>query len=89
MSTIFEANKIVEDKMYRGQTYYCVEWKNTVTNNVDVYKCFKKDMKNVIKMNQKYIIEWENTWVKYEELKEGCDEILNAYLLLKLYNFNK
>ena len=55
MSTIFEANKILDDKLDKGQTYYCVEWKNTTTNNVGAYKYFQNDMKNIIKINQKYI----------------------------------
>ena len=33
--------------MDRGQTYYCVEWKNTTTNNVGSYKYFENDMKNM------------------------------------------
>ena len=89
MDTTFEVNKIVGDKLYRGESYYCVEWKNTKTNNIGLYSYYKNEIERVIKINKKtYIIEWKTTWMKFEELKDGCDEILGAYLLLKLYNYS-
>ena len=91
MSTItseFEANKILNDKIYNGESYYLVEWKNTITDCLELYKNWKNDIKNIIKINNnKFIIIWKNSWISYNNLKDGCDEILGAYLLLKLYNY--
>ncbi len=89
MSSTFEAIGIVDDKCNNGKSYYLVEWKNTITNNPQAYQSYKNDIKRVRKGKNKYIIKWKKTWMEFHELKSGCDEILGAYLLLKLYNFSK
>ncbi len=87
MSNTFEVKRIINDKVRNGVSYYLVQWNNTTTINISTYKCHKKDMKRIIRVNNKFIIEWKNTWMKFEDIREGCDEILGAYLLLKLHNF--
>ena len=83
----FEANKIINDKIYNGQSYYLVEWKNTITDSLELYKDWKNDIKNIVKTkNNKFIIIWKESWILYKNLNK-CDEILGAYLLLKLYNY--
>ena len=86
--TVFEVNAIIDDKICDGETYYCVSWKNSTTKDLNCFGAYKKDMKNVVKIKGIYIIYWEETWMSYEELKDTCDEILGAYLLLKLYNYS-
>ena len=90
MSTInqeFEAHKIIDDKIYCGESYYKVEWKNTITDCIELYKPWKNEIKLIEKKNNKFIIYWKETWMHINSLKEGCDEILGAYLLLKLKNY--
>ncbi len=88
MSNTFEVNRIINDKVTSGTSYYLIEWKDTTTVNILSYQCYKKEMKRVIKINNKYIIKWKNSWLKFDNIKESCDELLGAYLLLKLYNYS-
>ncbi|MCP4140260.1 MAG: hypothetical protein GY755_08225 [Chloroflexi bacterium] len=80
-------NKIIDDTVTNGKSYYLIQWKDTITTNIETYKCYKNDIKKITKLRKKFIIEWKNTWMKFENIKDTCDEILGAYLLLKLHHF--
>ena len=88
ISNEFETEKIICDKLHNGKRYYLVQWKNTTTSCLDSYKYWKNDVKKVIKKNdEQYVIVWKNTWMLFEDLIVGSDEILGAYLLLNLRKF--
>lgn len=82
----FEAEKIINDRIEGGESYYLVCWKNTYTNNINLYVSYKNEIKKLIKYKNEYCIIWKSTWLPVRNL-QNCDEILGAYLLLKLYNY--
>ena len=83
----FEVNRILEDDVRKGQSIFLISWKDTKTTQPLLYDAFTKDMKSIFKKEKTFTIVWKPTWMTFAELKDGCDEILGAYLLLKLYNW--
>ncbi len=88
MADTFEVNNIIRDRIHNGISYYLVEWKNTITTDISAFKTYKNDIKKVTKFKNYVVIEWKNTWMEFDQLKYSCDEILGAYLLIKLYKFS-
>ena len=86
-STTFEVQGILDDDVRKGQSLFLVSWKNTRTRTPLVYEPHKKEMRSIFKKGNVFIIVWKDTWMTFDELKDGSDEILGAYMLMKLYNF--
>ena len=83
----FEVERILDDKVSGGKTQYLVRWSNTLTTDFRPFlKRYGKAIRNVTAVDSKLSIAWHDSWVPARELKNGCDEILAAYLLLKLYH---
>ena len=83
----FEVEGILEDDVHKDQSVFLVSWKDTKTTQPLLYETFTKDMKSIFKKGKKFTIVWKPTWLTFDELKDGSDEILGAYLLLKLHNW--
>ena len=85
----FEVEKILDDKVDAGTSHYLVRWKRTATKNIQHYLTrYRPEIKHVIKINDSYILVWKDSWMPANALQETCDELLGAYLLLKLYNYH-
>ena len=85
---VFEVQQIKCDKKCGEESYYLVSWKATVTSksNINYFiERYKAEIKNLFVCNGAHKIIWKDTWVSESDLKDTCDEILGAYLLLKLY----
>ena len=87
MSDVFEVNRIIDDKVHEGQSYYLVEWTKTTADSLSLYKRYKNDVKRITRIDDKFIVEWNPSWLPAQQVIDGCDEILGAYLLLKLKNY--
>ena len=87
MADIFEVRTIIAEKIIDGNSYFRVVWKHTITKNLTAYKKYKEEVQELTKMQDEYVICWKDSWMSFEQLHEDCDEILGAYLLLKLRNY--
>ena len=84
---VFEVERIIEDKLCGGETLYLVHWRNTVTRELGPFlKRYGKEIKNVWAVACQLSIVWHDSWLSAHALQDSCDEILAAYLLLKLSN---
>ena len=87
---VFEVDRVLEDKRSNGETEYLVSWKNTVAKGKEDLRFFLKnygqEVRNVWAVGNAFTIVWHNSWLPACDVQETCDEILGAYLLLKLVN---
>ena len=82
----FEVQQILADKIGDENTYYLIRWKVTVTSNIQPFlERHKAEFKNSVCLNGVHRITWKDSWMPAAALKDTCDELLGAYLLLKLY----
>ena len=87
-SNTFEVQGILNDQVTtKGESLFLVSWKDTTTTKPLLYATFTKEMKSIFKKGKTFVIVWKDTWMTFDELKDTSDEILGAYLLLKLYNY--
>ena len=89
ISDIFEVEEILDDDVRKGQSLFLVSWKDTKTSKPLLYETYKKEMKSLYKKGKTFVIVWKDTWMTFDELKDGSDEILGAYILMKLHNFHR
>ena len=89
VSNIFEVQEILDDDVRKGQALFLVSWKNTETSKPLLYQSYTDEMRSIFKKGKVFIIVWKDTWMTFDELKDGSDEILGAYILLKLHNFHR
>ena len=83
---VFEVERIIADKRFGGETLYLVRWRNTVTTDLRLFlEQYRGEIKNVFAVDRRLSIVWHDTWLPEHALQESCDEILAAYLLLKLF----
>ena len=82
----FEVQQILSDKVDGDNTYYLIRWKVTVTRNIQPFlERYQAEIKNTFHMNGEHKIIWKDSWMPARSLKDTCDELMAAYLLLKLY----
>ena len=85
-SQAFAVHQILSDKIEWGNTYYLIRWEVTVTRNIQPFlERYQAEIKNVLVMNGVHKIVWKDTWMPATALKDTCDELMGAYLLLKMY----
>lgn len=88
MSNIFEVNKILDDKIENGTSFYLIEWKDTKTKDILLYSQYEDEIKKArFGHDHIFTIQWKLAWMCVDEVKDSCDELLGAYLLLKLRNY--
>ena len=85
----FEVEGILRDEVREGQAMFLVSWKRTRTTEPLHFESYTEEMKFLFKDGETFIVVWKPSWLTFDDLKDSADEILGAYLLLKLYNFNK
>ena len=89
-SNAFEVERILSDKISNGksrETLYLVQWKITKTKDMRPYLSqYREEIRNVWAVGSELSIVWHDSWLPASALQDSCDEILGAYLLLKLYN---
>ena len=82
----FEVQQILADKVDGHNTYYLIRWKVTVTRDIQPFlERYQAEIKNSFDKNGVHIITWKDSWMPAAALKDTCDELMGAYLLLKLY----
>lgn len=89
-SHVFEVHQILSDKIEWGNAYYLIRWKVTVTRNIQPFiERYQAEIKNTLVMNGDGVhkIIWKDSWMPATALKDTCDELMCAYLLLKLYKY--
>ena len=87
---VFEVERIISDKLSNGETLYLVRWSNTVTTELRPFlKKYRKEINNVFDVGAQLTIVWHDSWLPVHALQESCDEILAAYLLLKLFKLTQ
>ena len=83
----FEVQRILSDKVEGGQAYYLVRWKATVTSNVRPFvERYHAEIRNMFCQDGVFKIVWKDSWLPATALQHTCDELLAAYLVLKLYH---
>ena len=84
----FEVKQILADKIDEDNTYYLIRWKVTVTRNIEPFlERYQAEIKNTFCTSGVYRITWKDSWMHAAALKDTCDELMCAYLLLKLYKY--
>ena len=82
----FEAQQILADKIHEGHIYYLIRWKVTVTSNIQPFLEHRQaEIKNKFCKNGVHRITWKDSWMPVTALQDMCDELVGAYLRLKLY----
>ena len=82
----FEAQQILADKIHEGHIYYLIRWKVTVTSTIQPFLELRQaEIKNRFCKNGVHRITWKDSWMPVTALQDTCDELLSAYLHLKLY----
>ena len=67
-------------------TYYLIRWQVTVTSNIQPFlERHQAEIKSIVFTKAMHRITWKDSWLPASALKDTCDELLGAYLLLKLY----
>ena len=82
----FEVQQILSDKIEGGSAQYLIRWKATVTSNIQPFlERYQAEIKRAVGKNGMHKIIWKDSWMPAAALQETCDELVGAYLLLKLY----
>ena len=82
----FEVQQILADKIDEDNTYYLIRWKETVTSTIQPFlERYQAEIKNTLCTSGVHRIIWRDSWMPAAALRNTCDELLGAYLLLKLY----
>lgn len=82
----FEVEQILADKIDEEKTYYLIRWKVTVTRNIQPFlERYQAEINNTCCTSGVHRITWKDSWMPAAALKDTCDELVGAYLLLKLY----
>ena len=82
---VFDVDCIIADKFSAGEAFYLVRWKNTITTELQPFLTqYKEEIKNVFAGGSRLFIVWHDSWLPGQALEESCDEVLAAYLVLKL-----
>ena len=67
-----------------------IRWKDTIADSAEniqhLLERHQDEIKHAFYKNGVHRIIWKDTWMPETSLKDTCDELLGAYLLIKMYN---